>query len=470
MTAVLAPPTQAARLYPPTVAPRRGGPLSLARFLFTFVRNPLQVLPEAVYHEPIFRYGDRVTWVTDPALIKMVLLDARDSFAKTPLERRVLGPLLGKGILISDGADWRWQRHTAAPLFRHADVLRYVPAMVAAAEGTIADWRASAPGTTHRIDEQMSKATFRVISETMLPGGDTHVGPALERSNMDYLSPISWPIAYAVLGFPAWMPFPGRAGMRRAEQRMRRAVADMIRARRNAPSGRDDLFTRLLRAQDPETGRPMADEQLVDNLLTFLLAGHETTAKALTWALYLVARAPDWEARMVDEIGRVAGTESITPEHIDRLVDVTKVVKEAMRLYPPAPVLTRVTTKEVELGGKRLAAGSLVVLPIFAIHRHRQQWDDPDRFDPDRFSPEREAQYSRYQFMPFGAGPRICIGASFAMIEATAMLATFVRAAHFEVPAGHVPTPVSRVTLRPSGGMPMKVWPRESLGPIARAA
>jgi cytochrome P450 len=469
MTSVLARRDPAAPLYPPTVAPRRGR-LSLPRFLFTFVRNPLRVLPEAVYREPIFQYGDRVTWVTDPALIKTVLLDARDSFAKTPLERRVLGPLLGKGILISDGVDWRWQRQTAAPLFRHADVLRYVPAMIAAADETIADWRASAPGATQRVDENMTKATFRVISETMLPGGDTYVGPALERSNLDYLLPISWPIAYAVVGLPAWLPFPGRAGMRRAEQRMRLAVADMIRARRDNASDRDDLFARLLRAKDPETGRPMGDEQLVDNLLTFLLAGHETTAKALTWALYLVARAPDWEARMVDEIRRVAGDAPIAPEHIEHLVDVTKVVKEAMRLYPPAPVLTRITTRDLELGGKQLAAGSLVVLPIFAIHRHRQQWNDPDRFDPDRFSPEREAQYSRYQFMPFGAGPRICIGASFAMIEATAMLATFVRAAHFEVPAGHTPTPISRVTLRPRGGMPLEVWPRESLAPIARAA
>jgi cytochrome P450 len=458
-----------AALYPPTVPPRRG-PLSLPRFLFTFVQNPLRVLPEAVYREPIYRYRDRVTWVTDPGLIKTVLLDARDSFPKTPLERRVLGPLLGKGILISDGADWRWQRQTAAPLFRHVDVLQYVPAMVAAADAAIGEWRHSVPGTMHRIDQDMSRATFRVISDTMLPGGDTYVGPALERSNTDYLLPISWPIAYAILGMPPWMPYPGRGGMRRAEQRMRLAVGDLVRARREAASQGDDLFARLLRAKDPETGRPMADEQLVDNLLTFLLAGHETTAKALTWALYLVARSPAWERRMLEEIERVAGDGPIRPEHIDRLTEVTKVVKESMRLYPPAPVLTRIANRDIELGGKHLAAGSLVVMPIFAIHRHRRLWDDPDRFDPDRFAPEREAKYSRYQFMPFGAGPRICIGASFAMIEATAMLATFVRSAHFEVSAGHVPTPISRITLRPSGGMPLKVWPRSGSAPVARAA
>jgi cytochrome P450 len=173
---------------------------------------------------------------------------------------------------------------------------------------------------------------------------------------------------------------------------------------------------------------------------------------------------------MVAEIERVAGSGPIAAEHINRLTIVTQVLKEAMRLYPPAPVLTRITTEALEIGGKRLEAGSLVVMPIFAIHRHRRLWQDPDRFDPDRFAPEHEQQHARYQFMPFGAGPRICIGASFAMIEATAMLATFVRAAHFEVPAGHTPVPISRVTLRPSGGMPLKVWLRDSPGPLACAA
>ena len=469
MTTLLAPTSDTAALYPPTVPPRRTS-MGMARFLFTFVRNPLRVLPEAVYHEPIVQFRSTVTWVTDPELIKRVLLDGREGFSKTPLEKRVLGPLLGNGILTSDGADWRWQRQTVAPLFRHGDLLRYVPTMVTAAEGAITDWGATPPGSTHRIDEDMARATFQVILNTMLPGGDAHVGTILERANTDYLAPISWPIAFGVLQLPHWLPYPGRSGMRRAERRMRESVANLVRARRAAPSQRDDLFARLLGAKDPEAGRPMSDSQLVDNLLTFLLAGHETTAKALTWALYLVARSPAWEARMVEEVEQVTAGGPITAEHVSRLVVVTQVLKEAMRLYPPAPVLTRITTESMELGGKRLEAGSLIVMPIFAIHRHRRLWQDPDRFDPERFAPEREQHYSRYQFMPFGAGPRICVGASFAMIEAVAMLATFVRAARFAVPDGHDPVPISRVTLRPRGGMPLKVWLRDSPAPLARAA
>jgi cytochrome P450 len=162
----------------------------------------------------------------------------------------------------------------------------------------------------------------------------------------------------------------------------------------------------------------MSDEQLLDNVLTFLFAGHETTARALTWTLYLIARAPEWEGRIVEEIEQVAGQGPITAAHIDRLKIVSQVLKESMRLYPPVPVLTRIVKDDVEIGGRRLRRGTLVVMPIYVIHRHQQIWDDPDRFDPERFSPEHEGRYSRYQYMPFSAGPRICVGASFAMIEA----------------------------------------------------
>jgi cytochrome P450 len=312
MPSPLAAEHDSAALYPPTITPPRE-PLSLPGYFLTFVRNPLGVMPEAVYREPLCQYGARLTWVTDPALVKRILLDERDSFLKTSVEQRVLGPLLGKSVLISDGADWRWQRQTAAPLFRHADILQYAPAMVSSAEKMIAHWRSRAPGTTHSIDDDMTHAAFDVIAETMLQGGDTTLGPVIEQSNHDYQLPISWPLAYAVLGMPAWLPYPGRAGRLRAEQNLRAVVGEIVRARRDNPGGRDDLLVRLLRAKEPDTGRPMSDEQMVDNLLTFLLAGHETTAKALTWALYLVARAPNWERRMLAEIGQVAGDAPIKP-------------------------------------------------------------------------------------------------------------------------------------------------------------
>jgi cytochrome P450 len=175
--------------------------------------------------------------------------------------------------------------------------------------------------------------------------------------------------------------------------------------------------------------------------------------------LYLLARAPEWQEAVRDEVSRVAGNMSIGAEHIDKFVTTSRVLKESMRLYPPVPVVARQPKEPFELAGVTAPAGAQIVVPIFAVHRHRKYWHDPDRFDPDRFLPEHEASRARTQFMPFGAGPRICLGQSFAMIEAVTLLATFVRGARFEWDGAHLPEPVSRITLRPRGGMRLKVTP-----------
>ena len=212
-----------------------------------------------------------------------------------------------------------------------------------------------------------------------------------------------------------------------------------------------------MQARDPESGQSMNDEQLIDNLLTFYLAGHETTARALAWTLYLVARSPEWAAMLEEEIGRVTGGGPVESAHIERLLLVQQVIKESMRLYPPVPLLSRQCVTATRLDGVDLVPGANVVMPIYAMHRHARHWEDPDAFDPTRFSPEREAKIPRYQYLPFGAGPRICIGMAFAMIEATAMLATLLQKARFAPVAGHEPFPLARVTLQPGGGMPLKV-------------
>jgi cytochrome P450 len=278
----------------------------------------------------------------------------------------------------------------------------------------------------------MVQATYEVISNTLLAGGSTLVGETMKQGTADYIAGIPWSIAYAAFNLPLWLPRPGRRRMRIWETRLRGAVTELIGERRASTGDRDNLFTRLLAVVSPESNETMPVEQLVDNLLTFLLAGHQTIAMTLTWALYLISHAPEWEARLLDEIRRVVPSGPVTSEHIERLVIVQQVLKESMRLYPPIPMMSRRAAKDVELAGKHIKAGTLIGLPVYAIHRHHKLWDDPDRFDPSRFSPEREASYSRYQFIPFGTGPRVCIGAAFALIEATAILATLVRAARFE--------------------------------------
>ena len=447
--------------YPPKVKPGRHGE-RFPLLMLDVVRNPLSVWPPEIYEQPIVRRVGPLgtfTWVLNPTLIKTVLLEAQEKFAKTPIEKRVLGPLLGNSVFTSDGADWRWQRQVVAPLFRHGELLRYIPAMTGAAEAMLGAWREAGRGERD-IEHDMTAITFKIIADTLLPGGDAFVANAIERAHADYLLPISWEIAFGMLNLPRWLPHPGTRSMRRSERDLRSAVAALISARRRAPGGHDDLFSRLLTARHPETHEPMSDDQLIDNLLTFLAAGHATTAMALTWSLYLIAKAPHWQERIAAEAIRVAGREAISAEHVERLSETEMVIKEAMRLYPPAPVVMRQALEDMTLGGIELPKGSILLVPIYALHRHKKLWPDPDRFDPDRFAPEAEAARTRYTYMPFGAGPRICIGMAFAMIEAKAVLATLVRQARLRPVDGCDPEPMSRLTLRPTGGMRLDVEPR----------
>ncbi|MFT3730243.1 MAG: cytochrome P450 [Hyphomicrobium sp.] len=449
-------------LYPPTVTPA-SRPLPLLPFLGRFVRNPLRAIPQAVYDEPIVTYGKKrtlVAWVTDPALVENILVKNADRFPKTRLDRRVLRPVVGDGLLTAQGDSWRWQRKIASPPFRHSELLSYVPAMVDAADRCVMQWRRR-PGAafTTDVEADMTEATFNVVARTILAGISEADGDTIKRSGRAYLDPISWEVAAALLQYPETYWHPGKTRMKRSAAELRAIVKGLVARRHRDQSESNDLVARMLAAKDPETGQPMSDEIIADNLATFLFAGHETTAKALTWALYILARAPEWQERLRDEITATVGNGPITAETINKLPTLSRVLKEVMRLYPPAPVMTRVNADGIEIGGKELQNSTLIVMPIFIIHRHRALWEDPNRFDPDRFLPEKEARYPRTQFMPFGYGQRICIGSSFAILEATAILATLLRNARFEWDGKLAPEPVSRVTLRPKGGMPLIVRP-----------
>jgi cytochrome P450 len=436
----------------------RSFPFMLPRF----VRNPLLCIPREAYEKPIVLVPGpplRV-YVCDPELVRTVLLDKHEIFPKTEILRRLLGPLLGRGIMLSEGDEWRRQRQVVAPLFRHAEILRHVPAMARAAEAQIARWRASGLDKVHMIDRDMSVATYEVISGTMLSGGGDTVGAAMREDAGDYVAGMPWLLAYAVLNLPGWMPRPHKRRMRRRELRLRGAVRALVHRRRAAGDCGEDLLARLLAARGPDNGTAMADEEVVDMLLTFLTAGHDTTAKALTWALYLLSRSRHWEERVLREVETVVPAGTIEPHHIDRLTTVAQVLKETLRLYPPAPETTRIASVDTELGGLPIKAGTIIDIPIYVIHRNRLLWREPDRFDPDRFAPAEEARRSRYAFMPFGAGPRICVGASFALVEATVLLAAFLREFRFSCPQGFEPVPVSRVTLGVRDGMPMTLAER----------
>jgi cytochrome P450 len=432
--------------------------------LYHLVRNPLSVLPQSAYEEPITvlrnRVGGTVVWVSAPALVEEVLLNRATDFEKTAVEKRVFSRTLQDGVLTSEGKLWRWQRRTMAPMFRHADVLRYVPDMAEAAEEQVARWRSAGGGAVHEIGHDMTETTFAIIVRTMLTGGLPAEADTIKRATAKMLSRISWEIAFGLVGVPRWMPHPASLQLIRLSRQLRESVGAIItRRQRSGEDTGDDLLGRLLAARDPDSGEPMDHDRLVNNLLTLLEAGHETTSRALTWTLFLLARVPEWQDRVRAEILSVVGDGPVTADHLPRLVLAQQVLKEAMRLYPPVPAMSRTALKSMTLGGEEVPAGSMIVVPIWCIHRHRRLWSDPDRFDPARFTPEREAEFPRGQFMPFGAGPRICLGGAFAMMEATVVLASLIRGARFDWAGSHEPKPISRITLQPKGGMPLRVTP-----------
>ncbi|ACL61512.1 cytochrome P450 [Methylobacterium nodulans] len=451
------PPT--ARLVPPEA------PLSPLRFFRTVLRNPFETWPRAVYRDPVYRssfLGRPTLYVMDPALVRAVLVDQAESFEKSEVLRRSLSPALGDAILTADGARWRWQRRAAAPIFRNERIVSFLPAMIAAAERTRDALAAGPPEAETDLAQMMMRTTFDIIVATMLSGDGQIDVARVEQGITDYLESTSWIFAMTLLRAPAWMPYPGRTRSERARGYLRdellRLVADM---RRTGVEGRNDLMSLLVAARDPETGRAMDDRDVADNLLTFVTAGHETTALALAWTLYLLALHPGIEARVVAEIEAVTGGGSVEPGHVEALAFTRQTILEAMRLYPPAPVIVRAALADVEIGGHRVPRGTPVTVPIYAIHRHARLWDDPDRFDPDRFAPEAAKARDRYAYLPFGAGPRICIGMSFAMLEAVAVLAVLIRSLHFRLAPGFVPTLKQRITLRPAEGMPMRVARRD---------
>ena len=448
----------AAPFYPPHVRPA-AKPLRFPSNLVKLLNNNLEVIPEQAYREPlvIAPGPPRMAFCTGPELVKTLLLTRPTDFPKGGVQVEVLKPIFGNAMLSAEGHEWRWQRGVAAPLFRHEELLHYGPMMSAAAEIVVARWRAAAPGTIHAVHTDMMRAAFHVISNTMLTGGAEDVLAAIQKGHADYYRGVNWWVIYILLHLPHWFPRPGGRLMRAHETRLRDSVAEIVKVRRRDHPDSQDLLGRLLRAADPETGRRMPDGAIVDNIIAFLMAGYDTTAFALTWTLYLLSQSPEWEERIAEEVERVVGSGPVTAEHVEKLTVLQQVLNESLRLFPTAPLIVRDIVEDLEFEGTRIPAGTIGIIPIYAIHRHRASWQDPDRFDPGRFAAGRASKPGRFQFIPFGAGPRVCIGAAFAMLEAAIMLATFVRAARFQLAPGFNPSPSGRMFLVPQNGMPMRV-------------
>jgi len=447
------------RTEPPRIVPT-GRALSLMETLRAARRNVLEIIPALAFVQPIVsgRLGSRWHMVQDPSALRRIFLDNVEDYPKSEVMLRMLRPAVGDSLFTSEGENWRWQRRAVAPVFAQRNVTALAPVMTATAERA-AERLARAQGEAEMVSEMLS-ATFDVICDVALSGREHFDSAVYGAAIIRYFETVGRASMLDFLHVPYWVPRPGAVLGRKSVRTMHAMVARAIEdRRRSGPIGADDLLDHMLKAVDAETGRRMTPEELLHNMQFFIVAGHETTALALSWSLLLLAGDAEAQQRARAEAQAALGGRAAGAGDIERTPYVRQVIEEAMRLYPPVGLLARNVRENDELGGREICAGDIVFLPIYALHRHRMWWDAPDAFDPENFAPERVAGRNRYLNLPFGAGPRICVGANFAMMQAHIVLATLLSRFRFRPGGGPVPVPTMSMTLRPEPGVRLSVAP-----------
>jgi len=422
-------------------------------------RNLLEIIPRIATMQPMVsgRTGKRWHMVMDPGAIRHMLLERLDDYPKSVVTTNLLRPAIGESLFIAEGAHWRWQRRAAAPVFSHRNVMNLAPIMAAAAERSCARIAAAGPRAID-MAEDMVRTTFDVIADVTFSGDGTFDADAVHKGIDAYISEAGKVSLFDLLGFPDWVPRPGRMMSGNAVRQMKGVADAAVEARRaRGPDGVPDLLDLLLEGEDPETRRRMNTAELRDNLLTFIVAGHETTALTLGWALYLCAFDQEVQDRARAEAQALLQGRAATGEDVADLPFIRMIIDEALRLYPPAAMVSRTAMADDTLCGREVKRGDTVIIPIYALHRNHLLWEEPDAFRPERFS-DRKA-IDRYAYLPFGDGPRICIGASFAIQEAVIVLATLLSRFRFTPVPGRGPEPVMILTLRPEGGVWLEAEP-----------
>ncbi|MEL6232998.1 MAG: cytochrome P450 [Pseudomonadota bacterium] len=448
--------------YTPPKMPRGPAEAGHLDYIRILLENPVAAISSKAYRDPVViakSYRRTYATVCDPQILEEILVKRAAAFPKTSAELRVLGSAFGDGLLTAREATWRQKRKMAAPSFSPAAIAKLVPSMTAPFTEIARIWAAEA----HRggdsapdVSSAMRGATLDVIGRLLFADPAEIDMEAIAEGVDDYLAPIGWISSYIFAGLPDWMPYPGCRKRRRAKEAMRREVLRLVQRRRRAGPNGQDMLGRLLSVRG-ENGERFEDEDLVDMVLTLVATGHETSAHTLTFALYCLAAQPALQEALAAEVCQTAGTGPIDAVPVKSLPRVEAFIKETLRLFPVVPMLARRTTQPERLGGHALPSGTSVLIPIYAIHRHERLWDRPDQFDITRFLDG--ATHPRTQFMPFGAGPRVCVGASFAMTEMVLGLAEILRSLQI-APGAQPCDPIHRVTLRPQKHLHLRVTAR----------
>jgi cytochrome P450 len=434
-------------LIPPS-PPRRT--MSLFRRMVAMRKNAIDTWGPRSYEEDVIQtrfFGRNSFIVNAPDAIRHILVDNYENYVRTPAAIRVLRPMLGEGLLIAEGRAWKHQRRTLAPAFTPRAVGTLVPHMIAATDATIAKLQA-ASGSPVDLREAMQRMTLEIAGRTMFSFGMDRHGAALRDFVMKYSTTLARPHVLDLL-LPLNWPTPQDISRRFFRKRWTRFVAMLMAERRAAGKNADapprDLFDLMGAARDPETGAAFTDEQLGDEVATMILAGHETTATALFWALYLLALDPETQQELAAEVQGATVNGAL---EIERLKFTRAVVDETMRLYPPAFLIARAAEGPDTIAGMAVARNDIVLIAPWLLHRHEKLWQDPNAFMPRRFMPGAPPP-DRYAYLPFGVGPRICVGAHFALAETVLALAKIVGAFRVELIDDAPVLPVGVVTTQP---------------------
>ncbi|MBC7496219.1 MAG: cytochrome P450 [Sphingomonadaceae bacterium] len=399
-----------------------------------------------------------ITIVSDPAAIRAFMVDRAVNYVKDDLQLRVLKPILGEGLFTADGAAWKTQRRALAAMFTPRSVGGFAPGMAAAATALVDRWVTRGPRRVIQVDREMTRLTLDGLDRSIFSGALTRDRAAVHEAQA-YFAAMGAIDPLDLFGAPNWVPRIRRLRTRPVtrffEALVERIVADRHALLADKPgTAPRDLLTLLFEARDAETGEGLSRAIVRDNVLTFLGAGTETTSSALTWALYLLSQDHKARERIEAEVDAVVGARDVVADDLPHLVWTRAVIDETLRLYPTAPLIQRMAVSADTLHNVAIPAHSTVVYAPWVLHRHRKLWDRPEVFDPTRFLPGAPA-IDRFAYLPFGAGPRICIGASFALQQAVVSLATIVRRLRVDLLAGTAVMPEHRITLRPKGGLPM---------------
>ena len=446
---------------PPAPIPRTKPPSTLEMMRIVY-RNPLELWGEPSYNEPyisVTGIGGPLVIANDPALIRHVLVDNAKNYRMATVRQKILRPILRDGLLTAEGDVWKRSRKAMAPVFTPRHIFGFAKPMLERSEAFAERYEA---GGTVDVAHDMTLLTYDVLAETLF-SGEIAGEPGSFASQINHLFETMGRVdPLDLLRAPDWLPRLTRLRGRKTMAYFRKIVADTIvmrsdRLKREPDKVPEDFLTLLLRAEGPEG---LTRGEIEDNIITFIGAGHETTARALGWTIYCLAEAP-WEREPIErEIDAVLAREPDPVKWLDAMPLTRAAFDEALRLYPPAPSINREPIVPETWRDLKIPKGAAVLMMPWTIHRHRKLWDRPNAFMPERFHPGNREKIDRYQYLPFGAGPRVCIGASFAMQEAMIALAVLMSGFRFDTTPETKPWPVQKLTTQPQGGLPMRVTRR----------